>query len=60
MQSSITHAIEITLVLTKAEADWLHAFMQNSNDQNQMGATQESRADNEMRRKFWEATKTSP
>lgn len=57
MKSTVTRSIEVTLVLTKQEADWLHALMQNPLT---FPDGKETPEDNEMRRKFWEATQTAP
>lgn len=59
MKSTVTRSVEVTLVLTKQEADWLHNVMQNPLF-GQHVVCNEPKEDNEMRRKFWEATQTAP
>jgi len=56
MRVNITTNIVVTLVLSKEEAAWLHAVMQNPMTVHSDPST-EHPTDAEMRRKFWDATK---
>ena len=59
MKSNVTTDIVVTLVLSREEAEWLHALVQNPLiATGPVDPDREHPADAAMRRKFWEATKT--